>query len=66
MDRLGVDHLPDLDRRHGSVRVTQSQGADGPDRRRTGLKVFLFLLLLAGVGAGVAWKMGYLAGVIPQ
>ena len=64
--RLGVEHIPDLDRRHGSVRVTQSRGAEGPDRKRTGLKVFLLLLVVVGVGVGVAWKMGYLVGLIPQ
>lgn len=64
--RLGVDSLPDLDRRHGSVEVTQSRGASGPDRRRTGLKVFLVLLVLTGIGLGVAWQMGLLEGVIPK
>jgi hypothetical protein len=65
-DRLGVESLPDLDRRHNSVQVTQSRGASGPDRRRIGLKVFLVLLILAGIGAAVAWQMGMLEGVLPK
>lgn len=64
--RLGVESLPDLDRRHGSVKVTQSRGASGPDRRRIGLKIFLVLLVLAAIGLGVAWQMGMLEGVIPK
>ena len=64
--RLGVEVLPDLDRRHGSVRVTQSRGAAGPDRRRIGLKVLVVLLILTAIGAGVAWQMGLLEGLIPK
>lgn len=64
-NRFGVESLPELDRRHGSVRVTQSRGAGGPDRRRTGLKVLAVLLVLAAAGLAVAWKMGLLAAYLP-
>lgn len=57
-DKFGVESLPELDKRHQSVRVTQSRGALGPDRKRLGVKIALVILVLAAIGGAVAWKMG--------
>ncbi|MGE0707611.1 MAG: hypothetical protein AB7N76_08085 [Planctomycetota bacterium] len=56
---FGVDSLPSIDRQHGRVKLAQSQGATGPDRRRAGLKLLLVLALIAlAAGAFYAWKQG--------
>lgn len=51
--RFGVEQLPEIDKLHSSVRVTTSEGAFGPDRKRMGLKILfvLFALLIVGAGA---------------
>lgn len=59
--RFGVEYLPEVDKRHNLVGLTQSEGASGPDRARRGAKVFLLLLLLGLAGAGyVAYSQGML------
>ena len=63
--RFGVEQLPNLDKVHSLVGLTTSEGADGPDRARRGLKIFLLLVIQALAGGGYfAWSEGLLDSII--
>ncbi len=48
--QFGVEQLPDMDKRHGNVMVTQSEGVGGPIRSPKTMLVLALLLLLIGGG----------------
>lgn len=63
--RFGVDHLPAVKEVNSLVRMTESQGTHGPDRRRGKLvMIVLVLLLLVAGGAYYAHTQGMLAGAL--
>jgi hypothetical protein len=65
-ERFGVDHLPTVKEVNSLVRLQESQGAQGPDRRRGKLLMFIVVvLLLAAGGAYYAHTQGMLAGLLP-
>ncbi len=48
--RFGVEALPEVGHVHDNVRMTQSAGLEGPDRKKGKMALIALLLLLAGGG----------------
>ncbi len=57
--RFGTEEVIDFEKRHGAVHLMQSAGATGPDIKRKGAALLLFLLLLAAGAYAIHVKIGF-------